>query len=82
LLTLILVPVLYRLVEGRKERSAARRQAKREAKYGTAAAVGAHAPVPADGEPAAVDAESDTLLSKARKTAQRVQSSDADLINP
>ncbi|WP_279402565.1 hypothetical protein, partial [Arthrobacter sp. JCM 19049] len=43
---------------------------------------GAHAPVPADGEPAAVDAESDTLLSKARKTAQRVQSSDADLINP
>lgn len=82
LLTLILVPVLYRLVEGRKERSAARRQAKREAKYGSAAAVGAHAPVPADGEPAAVDAESDTLLSKARKTAQRVQSSDTDLINP
>ena len=38
LLTLILVPVLYRLIESRKEKNAARRAARRHSKYAVASA--------------------------------------------
>ncbi|MCW4466098.1 efflux RND transporter permease subunit [Glutamicibacter sp. MNS18] len=82
LLTLILVPVLYRLVEGRKEKTSARREARLQAKYGTAAAVGAHAPVPDPGAKPSLDTGTTTVITKARKTAQRIQSPEGDLVNP
>lgn len=82
LLTLILVPVLYRLVEGRKEKTAAHREAKRQAKYGDAApAVGSHAPALA-GEATAPDTGLNSVIAKARKTAKRSQLPEGELVNP
>ena len=82
LLTLILVPVLYRLVEERKEKSAARREAKWQAKYGQGAAVGAHASVDPHEATANPDTGLNTVINKARKTAQRSQPATGGLVNP
>ncbi|WP_431711795.1 efflux RND transporter permease subunit [Glutamicibacter uratoxydans] len=81
LLTLILVPVLYRLVESRKEKNAERREARLNAKYGVPAAVGAHAPA-SNADAAEADTGVTPVLTKAKKTAKRAQHSDSELINP